>query len=68
MARYLARRCPRCQDYFGVVVSQWPTDDREYQVSGLCTTCGHRLKGWRVILGRKRAAYVYGGRVPKVFS
>jgi C4-type Zn-finger protein len=68
MAKYIARNCPKCRDYFGVVVSQWPTRDREYLVSGFCTTCGYRLKGWRVILGRKRPTYVYGDRVPKVFS
>ena len=68
MARYIARKCPRCLDYFGVVVSQWPTEKCEHQVSGFCATCGYRLKDWRVILGRKRPASVYGGRVPKVFS
>ena len=68
MAKYLTRTCPRCRGYFGVVVSQWPTRDREYLVSGFCTTCGYRLKGWKVILGGKRQSHVYGGRVPKVFS
>ena len=68
MAKSITRKCPRCRDYFGVVVSPWPTNEREYHVSGFCTTCGYRLKGWRVILGRKKPTYVYGGRVPKVFS
>ena len=67
MAKYIPRSCPKCRDYFGVVVSQWPTSDREYLVSGFCTTCGYQLKGWRLILGRKQTSYQYNARTPKVF-
>jgi len=68
MARYIARKCPRCRDYFGVVVKHWANRKREFLVSGFCEICGYRLEGWRVILGRKRPRYVYAGRVPKAFS
>ena len=68
MARYIARTCPKCRDYFGVLVSQWPTESGEHHVSAFCATCGYRLLGWRVILGRKSLTAVYRTKKPSVFS
>jgi len=66
--RYIPRKCPRCLDYFGVVVSQWPTEKREHQVNGFCATCGYQLKGWRIILGRKHSNRLLYSNLPNVFS
>lgn len=68
MAKYVAQKCPKCRDYFEVVVSQWPTCNREYLISGFCTTCGYQLKGWRVILGRNRSPNMNRDRVPEAFT
>jgi len=65
--KYLARKCPRCRDYFGVTVSHEPTSDGENAISAYCAVCGYTLKGWRLIVTRKRPGITYGGRVLKVF-
>jgi hypothetical protein len=57
MAKYIPRTCPRCRDYLAVIVSPWPTNDREYDVNGFCAVCGYEIRGWRVILRRKRTTY-----------
>jgi len=67
MARYIARKCPRCRDYFGVVVNQEPKSDGDHPITAYCALCDYQLKGWRLIVGRKRPVLIYGGRVPKVF-
>jgi hypothetical protein len=69
MAKYIARTCPKCRDYFGVVVNQAPKSNGEHPINGFCAACGYHLKGWRLIVGRKRTTtQVYHGRMPKVFS
>jgi C4-type Zn-finger protein len=67
MARYINRKCPKCGDYFGVVVNQRPHKNGEHPIKGFCSVCGYQLRGWRLILGRKRPAEVYRSRMPKVF-
>lgn len=67
MAKCIARKCPRCCDYFGVVVNQEPKKHGEHPITAYCEVCGYQLKGWRLIDGRKRPVLVYGGRMPKMF-
>ena len=59
MAKYIARNCPKCHDYFGVVVNQRPKSNGEHPINGFCAVCGYQLKGWRLIVGRKRTTPVY---------
>jgi hypothetical protein len=66
MAKYLHKSCPRCHDYFGVVVNQHPGTSGEQPISGYCAGCGYHLKGWRLIAGGKRAQHEYDGRARKV--
>jgi hypothetical protein len=67
MVKYVARKCPRCRDYFGLVVNQPPKSNGEHPINGFCTLCGYQLKGWRMIVGRKRPDNAYHGRIAKVF-
>jgi hypothetical protein len=69
MAKFINRRCPKCRDHFCVAVSEWRTSKgEEYPVSGVCATCGYRLAGWRVILGRKASNRMLYSRLPNVLS
>ena len=68
MRRYIARSCPKCRDYFGIVVNQEPTSNGEHPINAYCAVCGYQLKGWRLIEGRKRTIHQYHGGMPKVFS
>jgi hypothetical protein len=59
MAKYIARSCPKCHDYFGVVVNQPPKSNGVYAINGFCAACGYQLKGWRLIVGRKQMTNAY---------
>ena len=50
MIKYLARNCPRCGDFFGVVVSEPVRKTNVQPVNGICTSCGYHMH-WSVILG-----------------
>ena len=67
MPKYLARKCPRCRDYFGLVVNREPESNGEHPITAYCAVCGYQLKGWRLIVGRKRPDNVYYDRISKVF-
>jgi len=67
MAKYLARKCPRCREDFGIVITHPSARRSEFSINGFCEACGYRLKGWRLILGRKRAPEIRWGRIRKVF-
>ena len=54
MARYIDRKCPKCRDYFGVVVNQLPDQNGEHRIDGYCAVCGYQLKSWRLVFGSKR--------------
>jgi hypothetical protein len=62
MAKYIARRCPKCRDYFGVVVNQEPRNDGEHPITAYCAVCGYQLKGWRLVLGHKQSLTIYHNR------
>jgi endonuclease YncB( thermonuclease family) len=52
MTRYLARTCPKCKDYFGVVVTDPDEATKERPIDARCMRCGFKLV-WRIVLGRK---------------
>jgi hypothetical protein len=53
MARYINRKCPKCHDYFGIVIDQLSHRNGEHSIKGFCSVCGYQLKGWQLILGPK---------------
>jgi hypothetical protein len=67
MPKYLARFCPRCLDYFGVAASHPLAQAKVLPITAYCTVCGHQLKGWRLILGSKKAPEVRYSKLPEVF-
>ena len=54
MAKYLARSCPRCNGYLGIVIPQTKRKLTVRSVNGQCLKCGYRL-AWILIAGRRRA-------------
>jgi hypothetical protein len=51
-----------------VVVNQPPKSNGEHPINGFCAVCGYQLKGWRLIVGRKRTTPIYQGRMPKCLA
>jgi hypothetical protein len=66
MARYIARNCPKCSDSFWVTVSHPMPQSTELPITAYCSVCGYRLKGWRLILGRKRVPDMRWARILNV--
>jgi hypothetical protein len=56
MARYLHRRCPRCNDYLGIVMRETGRNLPLRAVNGHCWTCGFRLAWILVVGGRSTRA------------
>jgi len=54
MAKYIARKCPKCRDDFWVVVNQTPYFKGEHPINAYCALCGYRLDGWRSFLGAEK--------------
>jgi len=53
MDKYLARTCPKCNDYLGVVIPE-PLDlTREIPVDATCSRCGFNLL-WKIVTGNRR--------------
>ena len=67
MSCYIARKCPKCRAYFWVAVAHPSNRNRELPITGYCTVCDYQLKGWRLVLGRKRPIEIRYARIPKVF-
>jgi len=67
MPGYLAKKCPRCRDYFGVTVTQTPNSNGEHPISAYCSVCGFQLKGWRLIVTPKQPILKYSSIVSKLF-
>jgi len=62
MAKYLARSCPRCNDYLGIVMRKPARNSPLQAINGRCLMCGYRL-AWLVVRGRKgtsRKSLSYG--------
>jgi hypothetical protein len=55
MSRYI-RRCPKCGDCLALVVNEPPEQGSVLPIYGYCLACGYRIRGWRLILGRKQIA------------
>jgi C4-type Zn-finger protein len=54
MARYLARSCPRCKGYVGIVIREPGRNVPLQAVNGRCTNCSYRM-AWVVIRGKMSA-------------
>ncbi|MGZ9240140.1 MAG: hypothetical protein ACXW6K_06640 [Candidatus Binatia bacterium] len=67
MARYIARTCRKCHDYFGVTVTHTPNSHGEHPITAYCSVCGFQLKGWRLIVTSTQALIKYSAIVSKVF-
>jgi hypothetical protein len=48
MAVYLARSCPMCRDYFGVVIGESQSQSQVRPVRGRCANCGYQIN-WALI-------------------
>ena len=66
MARRLARICPRCNGYLGVVVDKPKAQSTSQSITGSCVVCSHKLR-WSLFSGL-RTPVDYSGRIPKIFS
>ena len=51
MARYLARACPRCNGFVGIVIREPGRNVPVQAVNGRCSQCPYRM-GWIVIRGK----------------
>jgi len=49
------------------VVNREPESNGEHAITAYCAVCGYQLKGWRLIVGRKRPDNVFYGRISKMF-
>jgi hypothetical protein len=54
MATYLARPCPRCNGYLGIVLCEPGRNVPVRAVNGHCLKCDYRL-AWIVIRGKQAA-------------
>jgi hypothetical protein len=43
MAVYLARSCPRCRNYFGIVIGEPKTEKNVQPIHGCCAKCGYEV-------------------------
>ena len=55
MATYVARPCPRCNGYLGIVLREPGRNVPVRAVNGHCLKCNYRL-AWIVIRGKQAAA------------
>ena len=61
MARYLARACPRCNGYVGIIIREPGRNVPVQAVNGRCTQCKYRM-AWIVIEGRGTERALSGKR------
>ena len=52
MSKYLARTCPKCNDYLGVVIPQPKEPVRQIPINATCLRCGYKLP-WKVVMSKK---------------
>jgi hypothetical protein len=52
LAKYLARTCPKCSGYFGVIVSKLPHRSSIHAVSGWCKHCNYEI-AWALLVTAK---------------
>jgi hypothetical protein len=51
MRKYLARPCPRCNGYLGIVLREPQRNRGVRSICGHCFKCHHRL-AWTLIIGK----------------
>src|SRR5437016_11526332 len=54
MAKYLARSCPKCNGYLGIVVPERNAKMPIQAINGRCLKCGYRL-AWVLVRGKTLA-------------
>jgi|AmaraimetFIIA100_FD_contig_61_4587995_length_475_multi_6_in_0_out_0_1 hypothetical protein len=47
MAKYLARNCPMCRNYFGVIIAE-SDEDKVQRIHAVCATCVYEID-WALI-------------------
>jgi hypothetical protein len=67
MSRRIARICPRCNGYLGVVLGKRSPKSKTQSVNGSCVVCSHKLN-WTLIHGPLRKGLDYSGHIPKLFD
>ena len=50
MAVYLARSCPMCRNYFGVVIAEPEARGKSQPINGRCAVCGYEIN-WMLLPG-----------------
>src|SRR4029077_9663671 len=59
--KYLARTCPKCAGYFGVIVAKVPHRSSIRAVSGWCKHCNYEI-AWALLITPKRPPLMKPGR------
>ena len=67
MSRRIARICPRCNGYLGVVLGKRSPKSNTQAVNGACIVCSHKMR-WTLVHGPQRKTVDYSGHIPKVFD
>jgi hypothetical protein len=67
MARKIARICPRCNGYLGVVLGERARKSMTQSVNGSCLVCSHKLT-WTLVHGSLSTRGDNSGRIPKLFG
>lgn len=53
MAKYLARTCPQCRNYLGVVIPEPREDSKEVPINAYCSGCRFKLLITKIIFGKR---------------
>jgi len=53
MSRYLARTCPKCKNYFAVVIPVPLDGSKEVPINANCLKCGFKL-AWKMVQGKRQ--------------
>ena len=67
MARKIARICPRCNGYLGVVLGERARKSMTQAVNGSCVVCSHKLT-WTLVHGSGPSRGDNSGHIPKLFG
>jgi hypothetical protein len=67
MTRQIARICPRCNGYLGVVLGKRSAKSNTQPVNGSCVVCNHKLH-WTLVHGPQRKGVDHSGHIPKLFK
>jgi hypothetical protein len=59
MSKCVTRACPRCGDFFGVVLGIPLPETSVFPVKGWCMRCGYQIE-WKLIIGSGPRQKRYG--------